>query len=111
MANVHTHKLLGRSRPSATTNTTIYTAPASTTTLVTSLFVVNTSATSTTARIFVVNSGGSAGVSNAVYYNVNIPGNDTLLANAVPVLAASDFLVVYATLATLTFTASGVEIT
>ncbi len=108
MAN--THKLLGRNAPSATTNTTLYTTPGSTTTIITSLMVANTGS-ATTIRVFIIPSAGSANVNNAIYYNVSIPTGDTLASNIAVVLETGDFIQVYNTDANVTFTASGIEIT
>lgn len=108
MAN--THKLLGRSAPLAATNTTLYTVPGATTTIVTSLMVCNTGA-ATTIRVFVIPSGGSANVNNAIYYDVSIPAGDTLASNIAVVLEAGDFIQVYNTDVRITFTASGIEVT
>ena len=106
-----THKRLGRTTPAAATNTTSYTAPASTKALITSIIVSNTGAAAETMRIFAVPSGGSAGVTNALYYDVPVPDNDTFVANIAVLLETGDFLVVYSLGGALTFTTSGIEIT
>jgi hypothetical protein len=105
-----THKLLGRARPSAITVTTIYTAPASTKAMLSSIFVCNTSSVVDYLRLYVVPSGGSAAVGNAIYSDLPIAGNDSLLVNGVPVLEAGDFLAGYSLNGTLTYTVSGMEI-
>lgn len=106
-----TQAFLGRSSPAAATPTTLYTSPVSTKTMVTSLYVCNTSTTTAdTIRIFLVPSGGSAGVTNAIYYDMVVPVGNPFLANAVPLLETGDFISVYSLNGTTTFTASGLQI-
>ena len=97
--------------PSATTNTTIYTTPALTTAMLSRIMVANRSATATTFRIAIIESGGVIGNQHYIAYDAPIGGNDTV---AIPVgagLATGDYIVIYATLATLTFTPMGIEVT
>lgn len=106
------HKLLGRSNPAAATPTTLYTAPSSTTTLVSSLHICNTDVNnSDSVQIMFVPSGGSAGVSNAIIFNLVIPPGNPFIMNTVPVLMTGDFISVRSANGTTCFTASGVEIT
>ena len=105
-----THKLLGRSMPAAVTPATLYTAPASTTTIVYSIVVCNSNAAADTFRIFFVPSGGSLNVNNALYYDIPIPGNNSLTLNIGQDLMTGDFIRIYSTNGYLTFTASGLEI-
>ena len=104
-------KPLGRSAPAAATPATLYTAPASTTTIVSSLVICNTNAASDTFRVYLVPSGGSLNVNNAVYYDVAITGKNSFSANIVPVLMTGDFIMVWSLNGYCTFTASGLEIT
>jgi hypothetical protein len=62
-------------------------------------------------RVFVVPSAGAAGVSNAVIFDLTINFGNPFAMNTIPVLNASDFLVVYSLNGTSTFTASGLELT
>jgi len=102
------NKILGQSSPSATTLTTLYTVPASTQANV-NLFICNNSIIDTTIRISIVKSGGSTSNEEYIAYDMKIsrdyPINITGIA-----LATGDFIQVYATLATVTFTATGIEI-
>ena len=106
-----THKNLGQSRPAAATNTTLYTAPAVTTTIVSSILVANIGADADLMRIFAVPSGGVTGVGNAIYYDVELQNRDTALITAALTLDTGDFVVVYSRDGDLTFTVSGLEIT
>ena len=103
-------KVLGQSAPSAATSTTLYTCPGSTQTVVSSIVVCNRSAVPTSFRLGVDVNG--AGDSNEDYlaYDCPIGANETIaLAHGVT-LDASDLIRCYATLATLTFSAFGQEI-
>jgi hypothetical protein len=105
-----THKRLYTGQPAAATNTTGYTAPASTKAIISSIFCCNTGS-ETTIRVFLVPNGDAAGVDNALYYDLTIRAGDTFLINGVPVLEESDFLVFYSVSGGVTFTVSGLELT
>jgi len=110
MAN--TFKRLGSSRPTDTSNTTVYTTPTSTTTIIKSIRICNTTDTSVTARIFLVPSGGTADETTAIYWEFDIPPYSTLSDDGSHVLeAAGTFQVRTATASALNFTISGLEIT
>lgn len=98
---VETFKILGQVSPAAAANTVLYTAPEKTQTVCSTLSVCNTNATPVTIRVFIVPSGGSASTSNALYYGLVIPANDTLTATIGVTLGADCSIYVYSS-ATLT---------
>lgn len=104
-----TLKVLGQSAPTAATLTTLYTVPASTTTVCSSLVVCNTSAIATSFRIAIRIAGASITDAQYLYYDVAISGNDTFTAVLGITLATTDVVSVYATLATLSFNLFGQE--
>lgn len=106
-----TLKVLGQSAPSAATLTACYTVPSLTTATVSSLMVCNRSSVATSFRISVAINGASDTNSQYIYYDVPIPGNDTFAATIGIGLGAGDIVRVYATLATLSFSVYGVELT
>jgi glucose-6-phosphate dehydrogenase assembly protein OpcA len=108
MANVI--KVLGQQNPSATTNTTLYTVPASTSTVVSTITVCNRSATATSFRVAIRPAGAAISNEHYIYYDVAIAGNDTFAATLGITLATTDVITVYATLATLSFNLFGQEI-
>ena len=108
MANAY--KILGQSKPSATTLTDAYTVPASTEAVISTITVCNQSATATSFRISVAPAGAGDTASQYIYYDVPISGNDTFAATLGISLAATDVVRVYNTLATLSFNITGVEI-
>jgi hypothetical protein len=105
----HTRKALGQVNPAATTNTTLYTVPAATSTVISSLTVCNRSATATSFRIAIRPAGATISNEHYLYYDVIIAGNDTFAATLGITLATTDVITVYATLATLSFHAYGQE--
>jgi len=108
MTNVY--KILGQSKPTATTLTDIYTVPASTETVVSTITVCNQSATATSFRISIAPAGAADSAEQYLYYDVPISGNDTFAATLGISLATTDVIRVYNTLATLSFMVTGVEI-
>ena len=105
------YKILGQTRPVATTLTDAYTVPTATEAVVSSVLISNTSATATTAQISIAIAGAVDDISQYIYYNLEIPGNDTFIATIGVTLAAADVVRVYATLATLNFQLFGSEVT
>ena len=106
-----TLKVLGQSNPSATTLTTLYTVPSATQAAVSTIVVANRSATATAFRIAIRPGGASIDNAHYVAYDADILGNEVYSFTIGATLATTDVISVYATLATLTFTAFGVEIT
>lgn len=109
MAN--TYKILGQSKPSAATLTDIYTVPGATSAIISTITVANQSATPTAFRISIAPAGAADASSQYIYYDISIAGNDTFAVTAGFGLATTDKIRVYNTLATLSFTVTGVEIT
>jgi len=105
-----TYKVLGQSNPAATTLTTLYTVPASTSTVVSTITVANQAASAATYRIAV--RIAAAGISAAQYlaYDVSLPANATDTLTLGVTVAATDVISVYASTATMSFNAFGSEI-
>ena len=105
-----TYKVLGQSAPSATTDTTLYTVPAATQTVVSTIVVSNRSATSASYRIAVRPAG--AGISNQHYlaYDVAVGGGDSTTLTLGITLGATDVITVRASTADMSFSAFGSEI-
>jgi len=108
MATVY--KVLGQSNPSATTATSLYTVPASTSTVVSTITVANLAGSAATFRISVRPAG--AVQTNAMYiaYDVTVGATDTTTLTLGLTLATTDVVTVYASTATLAFNAYGSEI-
>lgn len=106
-----TYKVLGQSAPSATTDTTLYTVPSATSTVVSTITVCNRSATPTSFRIAVRPAGASIANQHYVVYDGAIAPNDLLAFTLGLTLAATDVITVRAGTANLTFNAYGSELT
>ena len=107
------YKVLGQSNPSATTNTTLYTVPASTSAVVSSISVANLTSTAATFRLIVQKSADvSTTITNAQYigYDITVGASDTTIITVGVTLATGDVIKVYASTANLAFQAYGSEI-
>jgi len=105
-----TYKVLGQSNPSATTATTLYTVPASTSTVVSTISICNQAATSASYRIAVRPAGATLAAQHYLAYDIAIAANDTTALTLGVTLATTDVITVYASSATLSFSAFGSEI-
>lgn len=106
-----THKVLGQSKPAATTLTAAYTVPASTSAIVSTVTIANQSATATAFRLSVAVAGAADTPAQYIAYDTPINGNDVITLTLGISLAATDILRVYNTLATCSFNIFGVELT
>lgn len=105
-----TYKVLGQSKPSATTATTLYTVPASTQAVVSTIVIANLTATAATFRIAVRVAGATLADSQYVAYDITVGASDSTALTLGVTLNATDVLTVYGSTANLTFTAFGSEI-
>jgi hypothetical protein len=103
------NKLLGQSKPAATTPTDLYTVPASTQANL-NLFVANQEQAGDTIRVSLALAGLALESKQYIVYDVSIAANSVYKITGIS-LAATDKLRVYSTNGTCSFTATGVEIT
>ena len=109
MAN--TYKVLGQSNPSAATLTELYAVPAATQAVVSTIVVCNRSSVATTFRISVEINNAATSNEQFIAYDCPIAANEVIPFNHLGLsLGDTDTINVYATLATLSFSAFGVEI-
>ncbi len=106
------YKVLGQSAPAATTDTTLYTVPVSTSAVVSTLTVCNRATAARSYRIAVKPTAGTT-LANQHYiaFNATVPANDTVCLTLGIALAAGNTIVVYGSTADLTFNAFGSEVT
>lgn len=102
-------KVLGQVSPAATTNTTLYTVPSGTDTVVSSIVVCNRGAAETYFRVAVRPAGVTIDDKHYIYYDVIVASGDTFTATIGMTLSATDVVTVYATDATLSFNLFGQE--
>ena len=108
MATVY--KVLGQSAPSADTDTTLYTVPAATSTVVSTITVANRGATAATYRIAVRPAGDSIATTHYIAYDVSLAANDTTALTLGITLATTDVVTVRASTDDTTFNLFGSEI-
>ena len=106
-----TRKVLGQVAPAATTATTLYTVPASTSTVCSTLTVANRSASAASFRVAVRPNGATLANEHYVYYDIAIPGADAFAATLGITLDAADVVTVYVSTANLSFGLFGEETT
>ena len=104
------YKVLGQSTPSATTNTTLYTVPSATSTVVSTITIANTTSANATFRIAVRPAGASIATQHYVAYDVTVASFDTTALTLGLTLAATDVVTVYASATGIVFHAYGSEI-
>jgi len=105
-----TYKVLGQSNPSATTLTSLYTVPSSTSAVVSTITVANLAASSATFRIAVRPAAEAIANKHYIAYDITIAALDTLTLTLGLTLATTDVISVYASTATMAFSAYGSEI-
>lgn len=104
-----TYKVLGQSNPSATTLTTLYTVPSSTSTVASTLAVCN-QGVSTTFRVAVRPAGASIVAQHYIVYDNYVNAGDTVFLTLGLTLATTDVVSVYAGTANLSFNLFGSEL-
>ena len=104
------YKVLGQSNPSATTATTLYTVPASTSTIVSTISVANLTGTGATFRIAIRPSGATLANQHYLAYDVTVAASDTTVMTLGMTLATTDVITIYASTANLAFSAFGSEL-
>jgi glucose-6-phosphate dehydrogenase assembly protein OpcA len=105
-----TYKVLGQQNPAATTATTLYIVPASTSTVVSTISVCNQAASSATYRIAVRPAGAALAAQHYIAYDATVNANDSIMITIGATLATTDVVTVYGSTATLSFVAFGSEI-
>ena len=105
------YKILAQANPAATTETTLYTVPASTQTVVSTLAVCNQSAAPATYRIAMRPAADSStAAKHWIIYGATVDASDSTLLTIGITLAAGDKIQIYASSATMSFSAFGSEI-
>jgi glucose-6-phosphate dehydrogenase assembly protein OpcA len=104
------YKVLGQSSPAATTATTLYTVPSTTSTVVSTITVCNQASTAGSFRIAVRPAAATLAAQHYVAYDVPIAANDTTALTLGITLATTDVVTVYASSANMSFNAYGSEI-
>lgn len=104
------YKVLGQVAPAATTDTTLYTAPALTETIISTLVVANRASSGANFRIAVRPFGATLSNEHYVAYDVSVGANDSTTLTLGMTLASSDVITVRASSADTSFSLFGSEI-
>lgn len=104
------YRVLGQSNPAATTNTNLYTVPSATSAVVSSIVICNQAATAATYRIAVRPAGAAVANQHWIVYGATVAASDSTVITMGLTLAATDIITVFASSATLSFSAYGSEI-
>lgn len=105
------YKVLGQSEPAATTETTLYTVPASTQAVCSTLSVCNRATAAATFRVRIKINNAADADAQFVCYDAPIAAKDTLLLTFGATLGAGDVVRVYSSNADTAFQLFGSEIT
>jgi glucose-6-phosphate dehydrogenase assembly protein OpcA len=103
------YKVLGQVT-AATSNTTLYTVPAATETIVSTISVCNLASTSATFRIAVRPDGASIENKHYIVYNATVPASDSTMLTLGIAMNASDVITVFSSIGEVSFNAFGSEI-
>jgi len=104
------YKVLGQSSPAANTATSLYTVPSAREAIVNTLTICNRANTAATYRIAVRPAGASLANQHYVIFDNTVGALDTVQPDIKLSLAATDIIEVYGSTNTISFMASGVEI-
>ena len=106
-----TYKILAQSNPAATTETTLYTVPSATSSVVSTISVCNQAAAPATFRIAVRPAAdGSTAAKHWIVYGATVDASDSTGLTWGLTLAAGDKVQVFASSATLSFSVFGSEL-
>jgi len=105
-----TYKVLGQSAPAATTATTLYTVPSSTSAVISTIVICNRAATAATYRVAIRPAGATLANQHYIAYDFSVSGSDSTPLTLGITLATTDVVTVYASTANLSFGIFGSEI-
>jgi len=104
-------KRLGQGAVTTGAGLLVYTAPTLITTIVKCIDICNTTAGALTVSVHLVASGGSVATSNALFYNISVPGASQYQWTGTQILNTGGFIQAIGSAAGLTINAAGGEYT
>lgn len=105
-----TYKVLGQVNPNANTDTTLYTVPASTQSVISTINVCNQNNVPVTFRVAVRPAAATLAAQHYIAYDTSIPAFDSLPITIGITLATTDVVTVRANAANVSFSAFGSEV-
>jgi len=106
-----TYRVLGQINPAANTQTTIYTVPAATSTIVSTVSICNTNSVATSFSLAVQPAGAALTTKNYINFNTPLPANDTITLTIGMTLGNTDVISANAASGNVAFSVFGSEIT
>jgi hypothetical protein len=104
------YKVLGQSAPAATTDTTLYTVPSATETVISTIFVCNRGAVEATYRIAVRPNGATLANEHYIVFDAPVAAEETIAITTGITIDAADVVTIRASTADLSFNAFGSEV-
>jgi hypothetical protein len=105
------YKVLGQVAPGATTDTTLYTVPSATESVISTLIVANRAVTAATYRIAIRPNGETLANLHYIAFDVTVGGGDSTTLTLGLTMDAADVITVRGSTADLSFSAFGSEMT
>lgn len=105
------YKVLGQVAPEATTDTTLYTVPALTESVISTIIIANRASTAATYRIAIRPNAATLANLHYIAFDVSVGGGDSTTLTLGLTLDAADVITVRGSTADLSFSAFGSEIT
>ena len=109
MAN-NEYKVLGQSALAATTDTNVYTVPASTETIISTVVIANRDSTAATFRVAIRPAGATIANQHYIAFDVPIGGNDSTTLTLGITMDATDVLTARASTANISVNVFGTEL-
>jgi hypothetical protein len=105
-----TYKVMAQSSPAANTDTSLYTVPDSTQSVISTMTVCNRGTSAATYRIAVRPNGETLADKHYIAYNASVPANDTITLTLGLTADSTDIITVYSSSASVSFGVFGSEI-
>jgi hypothetical protein len=105
------YKILGQAAPAATTDTTVYTVPAGTKTVVSTIIIANQAAAAGSFRLTARPDGEALTQKHYMAYDVPIAANESITLTLGLTLDAADIITAYCSSANMSVNLFGAEIT
>jgi hypothetical protein len=105
-----TYKVMAQSSPAANTDTSLYTVPNSTQSVISTMTVCNRGTSAATYRIAVRPNGETLADKHYIAYNASVPANDTITLTLGLTADSTDIITVYSSSASVSFGVFGSEI-
>ena len=103
-------KVLGQANPAANTLTTLYTVPASTSTVASTITICNQASSAATFRVAIRPAGAAIAAQHYIAFDTTVPANDTITLTVGITLATTDVVSVQASTTTVSFNIFGSEL-